>query len=72
MFYKIGVFKNFTTKVTGKNLRQSLFNKDTRLKGLLSVLKQYLATESSLKIMKNAFYFMLKTFFVLEIFTFLS
>ena len=35
----------------------------------LSVLKQFLATESRLKIMKNAFYFTLKAFFVLKIFT---
>ena len=38
----------------------------------LSGQGQYLTTESPLKIMTNAFYFMLKTFFFLEIFTFLS
>ena len=38
----------------------------------LSGQGQYLTTESPLKIMANAFYFMLKTFFFLEIFTFLS
>ena len=42
------------------------------LKGLLSGLKQLLATESILKIMKNAFYFTLKALFVLKIFKFLS
>ena len=31
-----------------------------------------MATESPLKRMKNVFYFMMKAFFVLEIFTFLS
>ena len=41
------------------------------LKGALSGLRQFLATESSLKVMKNAFYFRLKTLFVLKIFKFL-
>ena len=35
-------------------------------------LKQFLTTESPLRMMKNAFYFMLKAVFVVEIFTFLS
>ena len=35
-------------------------------------VRQFLRNESCLKIMKNAFYFMLKALFVLEIFTFLS
>ena len=38
------------------------------IKGALSSLKQFLATESSLKMMKNPFYFTLKTLFVLKIF----
>ena len=37
-----------------------------------SDLTHFLAIESPLKMMKNAFCFMLKTLFVLEIFTFLS
>ena len=41
-------------------------------KGALSGLRQFLATESPLKMMKNAFYFTLKALFVLKIFTFLS
>ena len=41
------------------------------LKGALSGLRQFLATESSLKVMKNAFYFRLKALFVLKIFKFL-
>ena len=41
-------------------------------KGALSGLRQYLATESPLKIMKNAFYFTSKASFVLKIFKFLS
>ena len=36
------------------------------LKGALSGLRQYLANESSLKMMKNAFYFTLKALFVLK------
>ena len=38
----------------------------------LSNLRQFLAIESPLKMMKNAFYFTLKAFFVLRIFKFLS
>ena len=41
-------------------------------KGALSGLRQLLATESPLKMMKNAFYFTLKALFVLKIFKFLS
>ena len=42
------------------------------LKGALSGLRQFLATESSLKMMKNAFYFTSKAFFTLKMFKFLS
>ena len=35
-------------------------------------LRHFLTAETSLKIMKNALYFMLKALFVLEIFSFLS
>ena len=42
------------------------------LKGTLSGLRQFLATESPLKMMKNAFYFTSKALFVLKIFKFLS
>ena len=41
-------------------------------KGALSGLRQFLAAESSLKMMKNAFYFTSKALFVLKIFKFLS
>ena len=41
-------------------------------KGTLSGPTQFLAAESSLKTMKNAFYFTLKAFFVLKIFKFWS
>ena len=42
------------------------------VEGPLSGQRQFLTIESPLKFMKNAFYFMLKALFVLEIFTFLS
>ena len=42
-----------------------------RVKGVLSGLTQFLATESPLKIMKNTFYFTLKALFVLKVFKFL-
>ena len=42
------------------------------VKGALSGLRQFLATESPLKMMKNAFYFILKALSVLKIFKFLS
>ena len=42
------------------------------LSGPLSSLTQFLAIEISFKMMKNAFYFMVKAFFVFEIFTVLS
>ena len=41
------------------------------IKGTLSGLRQFLATESPLKMMKNASYFTLKPLFVLRIFKFL-
>ena len=42
------------------------------LKGPVLGLRQFLTTEILLRSMKNDFYFMLKTLFVLEIFPFLS
>ena len=44
----------------------------THLKDAFSYLRQFLATATPLKIMKNIFYFTLKAFFVLKIFKFLS
>ena len=44
----------------------------TYVKGTLLGLRQFLITESHLKMKKNAFYFTLKAFFVLKIFNFLS
>ena len=42
------------------------------VKGALSSLRHFLATENPLKTMKTAFYFTLKALFVLKIFWFLS
>ena len=42
------------------------------VKAALAGLRKYLAPESPLKMMKNAFYFALKAFFILKIFRFLS
>ena len=50
----------------------STSNVFTSVKGALSVLRQFLATESPLQMMKNALYFTLKTLFTLKIFKFLS
>ena len=44
------------------------FRKNRNIKGALSGLRQFLATESPLKMMKNAFYFTSKALFVLKIF----
>ena len=41
-------------------------------KGALSGLRQFLATESPLKMIKNAFYFTSKAFSILKIFKILS
>ena len=55
-----------------------IFSLETRnshhaqLKGTLSGVRQFLANESPLKMMKNGFYFTLKALFVLKIFKFLS
>ena len=44
----------------------------TIIKGAPSSLRQFLATESPLKVMKIPFYFTLKTRLILKIFKFLS
>ena len=62
----------------GSNFLEELslvsYVKKTKLKfkGALSGLRQLLATERPLKVMKNAFYFTSKALFVLKIFKFLS
>ena len=49
---------------------QILQKKQRNLKGALSGLRQFLATESPFTMMKNAFYFTSKAFFQLKIFKF--
>ena len=49
-----------------------LANRDTPIKGTLSGLRELLAIESPLKMIKNAFYFTSKALFALKIFKFLS
>ena len=48
------------------------FDIEKYLKSEVSSLRQFLLTESSLKLVKNAFYFTLKAVNVLKIFKFLS
>ena len=45
---------------------------EKNIKGPLLGLRQFLTTENPLKMMKNAFYYMLHAIFALKIFTFLS
>ena len=47
-------------------IRKILFRSSFKLKGALSGLKQFMATESRLKTMKNTFYFTSKALFVLK------
>ena len=69
--------KQMETSISDPNEFQKLSvpeNKEYKFdfKGALSGLRQFLATESPLKMMKNAFYFTSKALFVLKIFKFLS
>ena len=61
---RIGFYGNFQ-----ENPRKNIL---THFSKALSGLRQFLAEESSLKIMKNAFYFTLKAVFVLKLFKLLS
>ena len=51
---------------------KSILKTQPRFNGALSGLRQFLTNESPLKMMKNAFYFILKALFVPKIFKFLS
>ena len=64
------MLRNF--KIVSKGFKIVLQKTKLILKGALSGLRQFLATESPLKMMKNVFYFTLKTLLVLKIFTFFS
>ena len=57
---------------TKQNLWKTALKKFEVIKGTLSGLRQFLATESSLKIMKNTFCFTSKAISVLRIFKFFS
>ena len=59
-------------KVGNKNIRKKYQLKKDNIKGAHSGLRQFLATESPLKVMKIVFYFTLKALFALKIFKFLS
>ena len=55
-----------------KNVSKTLLKiENYRFKGQLYCLGQFLAAESYLKMMKNAFYFILKALFIPKIFKFL-
>ena len=62
-------------KISALARLKNYFTSDQRnllLKGALSRLRQFVATVSPLKMMKNVFYFTSKALFVLKIFKFLS
>ena len=61
-------FKFKNSRKGNKRIMKKIIN-DT-IKGEFSGLRQNLATESPLKMMKNAFHFTLKSLFVLKIFKF--
>ena len=63
-FIALGLYFIFGTKFSWNE------GIDTCFKSTLSGLRQYLANKSSLKMMKNAFYFTFKAVFILKIFTF--
>ena len=60
----------FHDKSFAKNQEDKQFKNVTIFKDALSGLRQFLATKSYLKMMKNAFYFTSKPLFVLKIFKF--
>ena len=66
MFLKVGFLKNFAICTGKAPVPETLFN------GAHSGMRQFLTTGSPLKMMKNAFCFILKALFVLKIFKFLS
>ena len=63
--------KCLTTKIVYQAVLSVPSKPETAFKGALSGLRQFLATESTLEIMKNAFYFTQKALFFLKIFKFL-
>ena len=67
IYYKISL----QLKIKNTQYLQECINFERKFKGTLSGLRQFLATESPLKIKKNAFYFTSKALFVLKTFKFL-
>ena len=68
---------NFESPTKSLDMSQGLWlsrtgNEKVKIQGALSGLRQFLATETPLKMMKNAFNFTSKAFFILKIFKFLS
>ena len=63
---------NLYWKENNGELLISFSQLQTSFEGILSGLRQFLATQSPLKLMKNDFYFTLKALFVLKVFKFLS
>ena len=55
-----------------ENLTYTTIMRSLDIKGALSGLRQFFATESPLKMMKDDFYFTSKALFILKIFKFLS
>ena len=73
MFYRIVVLKTDVMDVIAVVfLWFNEISQNTVFNGVLSSLRQFLATESPLKMMKNAFYFTSEALFGLKIFKFLS
>ena len=64
--------RSFNSLHEYEELEQVYLTYFKQIKGSLSGLRQFLATESPLKMMKNAFYFTSKALSVLGIFKFLS
>ena len=73
MVFSVYIYKcyKYNTTLLEKKSKM-IFSRKNTLKDALSSLRQYLAIESPLKMMKNAFYFILKALFFLQIFKFLS
>ena len=64
--------KSWVTNKCARQLRKKYLGNVDLIKGALSDLRQFLAIENPLKMIKNAFYFTSKALFVLKIFDFLS
>ena len=65
----MAIFQNISQL---KYLKTAFILSIAQIKGALSSLRQFLPTKSPLKMMKNGFYFTLKTLFILKIYKFLS